>query len=110
MLVNHNLSYNPGVDWRLNEHPDGQAALIAKRSIHPGEISHLFYGTFQQTFRNVSINLSNSLELFPNFDMINLRFHVYADNFQQEEIMLEFQPSDLSFKDGFVQKIGKPIV
>lgn len=105
--ASRNLNFHPGTDWGLRPNPQGQAALQAMWTIHPGEVSKLFSASFQEKFPNKTKE-PNSWEIFPHFDKLHLRFICYADNLRQEEIVVEFTPDDLSFDVGSASKKGMP--
>lgn len=106
--TSNKLNFGQGVDWFMRPHPQGQVALQAKRAIHPGEVSDLFSASFQEEFSNQANDISNEWKIIPRFEQIYLRFTCYADNFQQQEIIVEFTPDDLSFETGSASKQGIP--
>ncbi len=105
--ANNNLNFHPGTDWALRPNPRGQAAFQAMWPIHPGGVSHLFSASFQKEFPTRTEGC-DSWEIFPYFDTVSLRFVCYADNFQQEDIVIEFTPNDFSFATCSASKKGAP--
>lgn len=103
------LNVHPGGDWRIRYHPRGQGALEAARSVHPGEITELCGGNFQQMFPNRTLKPDNCWEIVPHFDKVQLRFLIYAENLQPTEISMEFVPEDFVFETGSATKKGLPI-
>jgi hypothetical protein len=102
------LNFWQETDWVLRENPQGRAAFQAKRPIHPGEIVDLFSAGFQKEFYNRQ-GAPDSWEIFPHFDPVTLRFMLYADNFQQQEITFTFSSTELNYETCSIVKKGIPI-
>jgi hypothetical protein len=101
------LDFHQGTDWDMRPNPRGHAAFQARRPLHPGEATELFTASFQQAFGNNTVNDGG---IVPYFQKVHLRFVIYAECAQPQEIIAEFIREDLSAETGSAIKQALPVV
>lgn len=104
---NHLIDLQVGADWDKGMNPQGIAAFRARRPIHPQEVVDLWNAGFYQLFNNKA---SGDWGIIPHFDNIQLRFLMYAEGMQRQEVFVEFSPDDLSFESALSTKEAIPVL
>ena len=93
----------------MRSNPQGKVAFEARRPFHPGEVIDLFKASFQQEFGN-NTKEQNSWEIIPHFQPKQLRFLLYAENADKQEVTVTFVPKDLDYESASATKKAQQII
>jgi hypothetical protein len=103
------LNYHQGSDWSMRPNPQGKVAFEARRPFHPGEVIDLFRAGFQREYHNRTKE-RDGWEIIPHFPPKQLRFLLYAENADRQDVAVTFVPEDLDYESASATKKAQPLV